>query len=76
MMSNIEIKELEEKVKKAKMPKDVKKVADKELARLYKIPTHSPEYTVTRTYLDWLVELPWNKESKDNENIKRASEIN
>jgi len=73
--SNIEIKELEEKIKKAKMPKEVKKVADKEIARLCKIPTHSPEYTVTRTYLDWLVELPWNKESKDNEDIKRAGEI-
>ena len=73
--SNLEVKELEEKIKKAKMPKDVKKVADKEIARLYKIPTHSPEYTVSRTYLDWLVELPWNEESKDNENIKRASEI-
>tara|TARA_Y100000994_G_C15678825_1_gene436920 strand:+ start:3 stop:1826 length:1824 start_codon:yes stop_codon:yes gene_type:complete len=73
--SNLEVKELEEKIKKAKMPKDVKKVADKEIARLYKIPTHSPEYTVSRTYLDWLVDLPWKKETKDNENIKRASEI-
>lgn len=73
--SNIEIKELEQKIKKAKMPKEVKKVADKEIARLYKIPTHSPEYTVTRTYLDWLVELPWNKETKDNEDIKRAGQI-
>ena len=73
--SNLEIKELEDKIKKAKMPKDVKKVADKEISRLYKIPTHSPEYTVTRTYLDWLVELPWNKESKDNEDIKRAEKI-
>jgi len=73
--SNLEIKELEEKIKKAKMPKEVKKVADKEIARLFKIPTHSPEYTVSRTYLDWLADLPWKKETKDNENIKRASEI-
>ena len=73
--SNIEIKELIEKIKKAKMPKDVKKVADKEIGRLMKIPTHSPEYTVTRTYLDWLIELPWKKESKDNEDIKNAFKI-
>ena len=73
--SNLEIKEIEEKIKKAKMPKDVLKVAKKELSRLEKIPTHSPEYTVTRTYLDWLVELPWNKESKDIEDLKFAEEI-
>jgi len=57
------------------MPKDVRKVADKEIKRLQKIPSHSPEYTVSRTYLDWLIELPWSKQSKDNENIKRASKI-
>ena len=50
-------------------------LADKELKRLQKIPTHSPEYTVSRTYLDWLIELPWKKESKDNENIKNAFKI-
>ena len=73
--SNVELNELQEKVKKAKMPKDVRKVADKELNRLQKIPTHSPEYTVSRTYLDWLIDLPWKKESKDNEDIKNAFEI-
>ena len=73
--SNLEIKEIEDKIKKAKMPKEVLKVANKELDRLLKIPTHSPEYTVTRTYLDWLVELPWNKESKDNEDIKYAEKV-
>ena len=73
--SSVELDELKEKVKKAKMPKDVLKVAEKELKRLQKIPTHSPEYTVSRTYLDWLIELPWNKQSKDNEDIKRASKI-
>ena len=73
--SNLEIKEIEDKIKKAKMPKEVLKVANKELDRLLKIPTHSPEYTVTRTYLDWLVELPWSKESKDNEDIKYAEKV-
>ena len=73
--SNLEIKEIEDKIKKAKMPKEVLKVANKELDRLLKIPTHSPEYTVTRTYLDWLVELPWSNESKDNEDIKYAEKV-
>ena len=70
--SSVELDELKEKVKKAKMPKDVLKVANKELKRLQKIPSHSPEYTVTRTYLDWLIELPWSEQSKDNEDIKHA----
>mgnify|MGYP001284684024 CR=1 FL=1 len=72
---SIEITELKEQVKKAKMPKDVEKVANKELERLQRIPTQSPEYSVARTYLEWLVELPWSKRSKDNEDIKRAQEI-
>ena len=70
--SNLEIREVEEKIEKANMPKDVLKVARKELSRLEKIPTHSPEYTVTRTYLDWLVELPWCKQSEDIEDLSYA----
>jgi len=50
----------------------VEKVARKELNRMQKIPQQSPEYTVSRTYLDWLVELPWKNESKDNEDIENA----
>ena len=57
------------------MSEEATKVANKELKRLQKIPTHSPEYTVTRTYLDWLIELPWENESKDNEDIKHASKV-
>ena len=56
-----------EKVKKAKMPRDVLKVANKELKRLQKIPSHSPEYTVSRTYLDWLIECY--NQSNDKENF-------
>jgi len=68
----VEIEELEEKIHKAEMPEKVEKVARKELNRMQKIPQQSPEYTVSRTYLDWLVELPWNHESKDNEDIANA----
>ncbi len=45
------------------------------MERLQRIPTQSPEYSVTRTYLDWLVDLPWSKSSKDNEDILHAQEI-
>ena len=73
--SGIEIEEIQEKIKKAKMPESVEKIAVKELNRLQKIPSHSPEYTVSRTYLDWLVELPWSIQSKDNENVNNAHKI-
>jgi len=71
----VELDELDEKIKTAKMPEKIEKVARKELTRMKKIPAQSPEYTVARTYLDWLVELPWSKESKDNEDINYAQEI-
>jgi len=71
----VELDELDEKIKIAKMPEKVETVARKELTRMKKIPAQSPEYTVARTYLDWLVELPWSKESKDNEDINYAQEI-
>ncbi len=73
--SQVELKEIEDAIKKAKMPKDAKKVALKELDRLSKIPSQSPEYTVSRTYLDWLTELPWSKKSEDSIDIKDANKI-
>ena len=73
--SGVEIEEISDKIIKAKMPKEVQRIAKKELNRLQKIPSHSPEYTVSRTYLDWLVELPWSIESKDNEKLDNANNI-
>ena len=70
-----EINELREKIKKAKMPEEVEKVAMRELDRLAKMPPGAAEYTVSRTYLDWLISLPWSVETKDNLNIKRAQRI-
>jgi ATP-dependent Lon protease len=63
-----------EAIKKANMPKDVEEKARHELNRLMKTPAFSPEATVIRTYLDWLINLPWDKRTKDNldlENVKR-----
>ncbi len=70
-----EIDELKEKIKQAKMPKEVEETALKELSRLEKMMPYSPEATVVRTYLDWLVSLPWSVKTKDILDIKRAKEI-
>ena len=73
--SQVELKEIEDAIKEAKMPEEAEKVALKELDRLSKIPSQSPEYTVSRTYLDWLTELPWSKTSEDSINVKDAKSI-
>src|SRR5579863_4972480 len=70
-----ETNELRTKIEEAKMPEAVRKAADRELDRLSKVPQASPEYSVIRTYLDWLVQLPWSKETTDHIDIKRAREI-
>ncbi len=70
-----EIEEIRKKIAEAEMPPDVQKVAEKELDRLSKMSTMSAEYTVSRTYLDWLIDLPWSKQTEDNLNIEEASTI-
>lgn len=70
-----EIDEIKKKIKEAKMPEDVRKVAEKELDRLSKMSNMSAEYTVSRTYLDWLTEIPWSKTTEDNLDIDGASKI-
>src|SRR5687768_1050518 len=67
-----ELDELAERLKKAGLPPDVEKVAQKELNRLKTIPAASSEYTVARTYLDWIADLPWSKMSEDNLDIENA----
>ncbi|MGQ3684704.1 MAG: endopeptidase La [Candidatus Loosdrechtia sp.] len=72
---SVEIKELKEKIEAAKMPPEVKKEAESELKRLSKIPPASAEYTVSRTYMDWLVSLPWSVSTNDNLDISSAHKI-
>jgi ATP-dependent Lon protease len=70
-----EIGELKRKIHAAKMPEESEKVAMKELDRLAKMPPQAAEYTVSRTYIDWLISIPWSKSTKDNLDIKRAQKI-
>ena len=70
-----EIQELREKIEKAGMPEEAKSVALRELDRLSKMPPAAAEYTVSRTYLDWLVELPWSVYTEDNLDIERARKV-
>jgi len=70
-----EFNELREKVEAAGMPDDIKKEAMRELDRLSKMSPAAAEYTVARTYLDWLVALPWNKRTESEIDIKKAKEV-
>ena len=62
-------------IKKSGMPKDVKEKANEELQKIRKIPAMSPEATVSRNYLDWLISVPWNIFTQDNLDIERAKKI-
>lgn len=70
-----EVEELREKVQRLKLPEEAKERALKEIERLERIPPMSPETGVIRTYLDWLLGLPWNKRTKDNLDIDRAQQV-
>src|SRR4051812_16695961 len=67
-----ELDELGERLKKIGLPPEVEKVANKELNRLKSIPTASSEYTVARTYLEWIADLPWSKKTEDNLDVENA----
>ena len=70
-----EVNKYKKKINKAKLPKPVKEKALYELNRLSNIGGYSAEGNVIRTYLDWILDLPWNRETKDNYDIKKAREI-
>jgi ATP-dependent Lon protease len=70
-----EINELREQIEAAGLPEHARKAADRELSRLEKLPSAAAEHGVIRTYLEWLVELPWSKGTEDNLDIAHAREV-
>lgn len=70
-----EYSDLRRKIRLAKMPPDVRKKAEKELARLVQMSYNNPESNYIRTYLDWLTDMPWGKSSSNNVSLKRAAAV-
>ena len=70
-----DMKKIQEALEQGNLPEDAKKAAMEELERLESIPDSSPEYNVTRTYLNWMVQLPWNKMTDDKVDITAAKKM-
>ena len=70
-----EINEIKDQIDKADMPAEVRKEADKQLKRLEQMHPESSESSLVRTYLDWMVELPWSQRTDDNLDLKKAKEV-
>lgn len=72
---SVEANELRKKIEQANLPLEAQNEAERELDRLAKMPPAAAEYTVSRTYLDWLINLPWAKTSEDNLDITQAARV-
>jgi ATP-dependent Lon protease len=70
-----EMSELRERVAEADLPGEVRKAVDRELGRLERLPSAAAEYGVIRTYLEWILSLPWSKTTEDNLDLERARRI-
>jgi ATP-dependent Lon protease len=70
-----ELDELRQRVEKSKMPPEAKEKAERELARLSRMAPQSPESTVSRTYVDWLLDMPWGERTKDKLDLQRAQKV-
>ncbi len=70
-----EVEELKLKVKEAKMPEEVEKIAMKELDRMGRMSPNSAEHSVVRTYVEWLVDMPWDKHTTDNPSVDNAEVV-
>jgi len=73
--STVELEELKEAIEKADLPDNVREIASKEYDRLSRMNPGASEYTVSKTYIDWILDLPWKVSTEDNLNLKRAEEI-
>ncbi len=72
---SLEMKEYRSKIEEAGMPEEARKEALRELSRMEKMPTAAAEYSVIKTFLDWMTSLPWSKATEDNLDIARARQI-
>jgi len=70
-----EVTELRKRAAEAELPDEIRERIDKDLSRLAAMPSAAPETSVIRTYIDWLLDLPWGKESQDNLDIRRAARL-
>jgi ATP-dependent Lon protease len=70
-----ELAELREQIEAKNLPEDIRKAADRELSRLEKLPPAAAEYGVIRTYLDWILSLPWNETTEDDLDLAHARKI-
>jgi ATP-dependent Lon protease len=70
-----EVEELREKIKEAKMPEPVEKIAMKELDRMGRMSPNAAEHSVIRTYVEWLIDVPWSKTTTDNMEIENAEKV-
>src|SRR5882672_10860597 len=70
-----EADQLRERLEKAELPEDILKEATRELNRLEKLPPGAPDYNVIRTYLDYVLELPWRKGTEDSLDIAKARQV-
>src|SRR5262249_42900776 len=70
-----EVNELRKRIEDANLPEHALKAAERELSRLERLPPAAAEYGVIRTYLDWLLDLPWNEETEDNLDVDNARKV-
>jgi ATP-dependent Lon protease len=70
-----EVNELRSRLEELDLPEEVRKAADRELSRLEKLPPAAAEYGVIRTYLDWILTLPWNQVTEDNLDLDQARQV-
>src|SRR5689334_11813326 len=70
-----ELNELRERIEEKQLPEETRKAVERELSRLEKLPSAAAEYGVIRTYIDWILSLPWSETTEDNLDLAHAREI-